>query len=518
MNKENMASIKKTALIITIVSLICKLFGFGREIILAYFFGTSFVVDAYLMASNIPTILFGWLTSLSVCFTPIYMDIKEKYGVDRSKQFTNNIISLVFTVAVICGVLTLIFNRQIVSITASGFKGEVFELTSYYLNISIWTILFIAPTRILIAYLDCNNGFINSSISNLVVSITQFLTIIIAGVINNLLLIYGVLISNILHFIVVYAFSYKNDFRLKPKLTFTPEIKQTITIVIPIFMSSMISQIGAFIDKSFASGLREGSIAALNYGSIMYLFIFSMFTIAITTMIYPILSQAAAEGNISKLKDIFSNGINIIIILFVPITIGVIILAKPAISFAFERGEFGTSSLMMTTSAFIMYSIALLASALRGVIIKVFYSIKETKPLLFISFFSLALDLMFNFILIKPMGHAGLALGTSLSEILSIPVFLIVLRGKLGALRLKNTISIFFKSCISTLVMGITVYFTYNWAVHTLGTGKLNTLLSILLPVGIGSIVYFILMIILKVKEIDVFTDIVKKIKLKIMR
>lgn len=511
-----MSSLKKTALIITIISLICKLFGFGREIVLAYFFGTSFIVDAYLMASSIPGILFGWLTSLSVSFTPIYTDIREKHGIEKSKQFTNSIMSLVFVIAIVCIFIALIFNRQIVSITASGFEGEVFKLTSQYLTVSIWTILFIAPIQILTAYLNCNNGFIQSSVATLVISSAQLVTIILAGIFDSLLLIYGVLISNILHFLIVYIFSYKNNFRLKPKLAFTPEIKQAFVILIPIFISSMINQISSFIDKSFASGLVEGSIAALNYGAIMYGFIFSIFSIAITTMIYPMLSQAAAEGNMIKLKDIFSKGSNITIIMFVPITIGAIILAKPAISFAFERGEFGNSSAIMTTSAFIMYSVGLLAVALRDVIIKVFYSMKNTKSTLFISAIALALDIVFNIILIKPMGHAGLALGTSLSAIITIPIFFIVLRKKLGALGLKNTMILFVKSCTSTIVMGIVVYFGFNLISDALGSGKLSTLLSIILSAGIGGIIYFILMILLKVKEMDFFTDIIKKLCYKL--
>ncbi len=513
-----MSSIKKTAIIITIISLICKLFGFGREVALAYFFGTSFVVDAYLMASSIPTILFGWLTSLSVSFIPIYMHIREKQGVEKSEKFTNNIMSLIFAVAIICVLIVLIFNKQVISITASGFKEEMIELTSQYLNVSIWIVLFIAPIQILTSYLNCNNNFIQSSISNFAISSVQLLMIFFAGILNDLLLVYGVLISNIIQFIIVYAFSYRKGFRLSLKLAFTPEIKQVLVIVVPIFISSMIAQIGGFLDKSFASRLAEGSIASLNYAYIMFGFIFSIFSVAITTMIYPMLSQATAEGNMKKLKDIFSKGTNITMILFIPITIGAIVLAKPAISFAFERGEFGSSSTMLTTSAFIMYTIGLLAVALREVIIKVFYSLKETKATMFISVLALGLDFMFNVILIKPMGHAGLALGTSLSAIITIPIFFIVLRKKLGALGLKNTLILFAKACASTLIMSVVVYFGFNYLSSILGNGKMATLLSIVLSAGAGGLIYFVLMIVFRVKEMDVIVDMIKKIFGKIIR
>lgn len=511
-----MSTLKKTAIVITIITLISKLIGFGREIVLAYFFGTSFVVDSYLMASAIPMILFGWLTSISLSFTPIYTSIRERLGEEKSKIFTNSIMSLTFLVAFICILLGLIFNNQIVSISAPGFKGKVFDLTSSYLKVSIWVTLFIAPIQILTSFLNCNNKFIQSNIATLVISSTQVIFIFMAGIFNNSILIYGIILSNILHFVLVYAFSKKIDFRLKFKFVITPEIKQAFIIVIPIFISSMIEQINTLVDKSFASGLLEGSIASLNYGYVFRTFIFTVFSVAITTMIYPMLSQAIAKKDIENVKNLFSNAINIIIILFVPITIGAIILATPAISFAFERGEFVNSSTIMTTSAFIMYSIGLLPIALRDVITKVFYSMQDTKSTLYIGMFTVLLNIIFNIILIKSMGHSGLALATSLSSIISIPLFFIVLRKKIGALGLKNTSILFLKSCIATAFMGVVVYFGFNYLSSFLGSGKINTLLSIILSTGIGGIIYFTLMIILKVKEMDFFTDIIKKVVSKL--
>jgi len=301
-------------------------------------------------------------------------------------------------------------------------------------------------------------------------------------------------------------------------LEITQEIKQAFIIVIPIFISSMIIQINTFIDKSFASRLVEGSIAALNYSGILRGFIYTIFTIAIITVIYPMLSQAVAEKNISKIKDIFSKGSSIIIILFVPITIGAIILAQPAISFVFERGEFSSTSTLMTTSAFVMYSISLLACALQDIITKVFYSMQDTKSILYIGAFAVGLNIIFNIILVKPMGHAGLALATSLSTIISIPLFFIVLRKKLGPLGLKNTMILFVKSILATAVMAIVVYFGYNYLYSALGSGKFSMLLSICLSAGLGGILYFILMIAFKVNEMDFFTDIIKKIYAKLKR
>ncbi len=415
-------------------------------------------------------------------------------------------------VSIVCVFLGILFNKQIVGLTAPGFSGNVFKLTSNYFYVSIWTILFIAPIQILTAYLNCDNKFILSNSATLVISSVQLVFIIVAGFLGIELLIYGVIVANTIHFVLVYIFAMKNGLNIKLNLNVTPEVKRAFIIVIPIFISSMVDQVNKFVDKSFASSLVEGSIAALNYANILQGFIFTIFTIAITTMIYPMLSQAVAEKNLDKVKDIFSKGLNIVIILFVPITIGAMLLAKPSISFVFERGEFGNSSALMTTSAFIAYSVGLFALALRDVITKVFYSLQDTKSTLYIGAFAVVLNILFNIILVKPMGHAGLALATSLASIISIPLFFIVLRKKLGALGLKNTGVLFIKSCVSTAFMGVIVYFGYDFFSSLLGSGKISVLLSICLSAGIGGIVYFIVMIILKVKEMDFFINLFKNI------
>jgi len=513
-----MSSLKKTAIFITIITLGSKLLGFGREITLAYFYGTSYVVDSYLIATSVPTIFFGWLNSVGVSYTPIYSDIRANLGDDKSKRFTNNLISIVLVIAVLCAVLGLIFSKQIVSIIAPGFDVEAYNMTISFLKVSIWIIIFTSTTQIFTAYLNCNNKFVQSNTSNLAISATQMAVIFASGLLGDYVLIYGVLLSNILYFLILYVLSDKNGLKFKFEAHFSPEIKKAFIIAGPIFISSMIMQINTFVDKMFASQLNEGSIAALNYSSIIKQFVFYIFSIAVTTMIYPILSQYIAENNIKRVKEVFSKGLNIIIILFVPITIGAIILSEPAITFVYERGQFGHDSTLMTSSAFTMYSIGLLPLATRDVITKVFYSMQDTKSNLYIGIIAVLSNVLLNAILIKPMGHSGLALATSLSSFITLPLFFIVLRNKLGGLGLKNSLILFLKSCISGLAMGLVVYYGYEFISSYSGNGSITLLLNIIATVCVGGLTYFVLMMVMKVNEMEIFTDIIHDIFIKLKR
>lgn len=513
-----MSSLKKTALIITIITLCSKLLGFGREIVLAYFYGTSYIVDAYLIAGAIPGILFGWINTISVSYIPIYTEIKVHSGNEKSNRFTNNIITMVSIISLICILFGIIFSKQIIDIMAPGFEGETYTLTVSFIKVYIWSVVVTSLVQVFISYLNCNNKYFQSSISTLALSSIQMIVIFISGITNEQILIFGILISNIAQFFILYFFSNRNGLKYKFLIEKTPELKKAFIIAGPIFIGSMIMQINTFVDKVFASQLVEGSIAALNYSSIIRGFIFYVFSIAITTMIYPILSQYISEDNYNQVKDIFSKGINIIIILFVPITIGAIILSEPAITFVYERGKFGSDSTIMTTSAFVMYAIGLLSLAIRDVITKVFYSMQDTKPTMYLGAITVFLNIILNMILIKPLAHTGLALATSLSEIITLPLFFIILRKKIGSIGLKNTFTLFIKSCMASLVMGAVVYFCYNYVSPLLGSSNIMLLVSIAIAAFIGGMIYFVLMLAMKVKEMDFFTGLIKDVVGRIKR
>jgi putative peptidoglycan lipid II flippase len=505
-----MSSTKKTALLITIIVLCSKLIGFTREIILAYFYGTSHVVDAYLMAYAIPSIVFGWIISLSVTYTPIYTDVRVKLGEDKSIKFTNNIISIAVTLSLASAVLGIIFSSQIVNLAAPGFEGKVYELTDKFVKVSVLSVIFNVFAQILIAYLNCDEKFVLSNLSGLAVSSTQLLIIYLSSKAGIEVLKYSLVLPYLFQLAILYIFSTKNGYRFKFELKITPEIKQAFAILAPIFISSMISQINGFINKIFASGLVEGSISSLNYSITIRRFIYDIFSIAITTMIYPMISKGIANNDKDGVKNMVTKAINIVIILFIPITVGGILLSKQAVYFIYERGQFGSQSTQMTSLALQMYFLGLSALVLRDILTKVFYSMKDTKISLYLNLVTVGLCIVFSASLVKPMAHGGLALASSLSEIITLPLFFIILRKRLGNLGMRNSLFIFIKSSVSSFIMGISVYFIIGYMNSILGTAKLFTLLSIAISAAIGALIYLIIMKLMKVKEMDYFMDIIK--------
>lgn len=513
-----MNNFKSTAIAITVITIICKCFGFVREMAIAYFFGTSNIVDAFLMASAIPGIFFGWLGAIIIAYTPKFTEIKYRLGLGESQKYSNNIITFVVVLSGLCVLVTLLFGKKFIEIAAPGFTGYTFELTYYFLLIGIYAIFFKYISTILISFLDCNGKFLKSKISTLVVSSSQIIVILIAGLMKNAnILIYSIIVSSVIQFLVLTIFAKQENFSYRPTLKFDDNLKSTMTFVIPIFISSMIMQINTFVDKSFASSLAEGSIAALNYADKIKVFLVSIFSIAIVTIIYPVLSKAVSEKRMDDLKRIVAKAINMIVILFMPITAGALLLARPAMTVIYMRGQFDENSLNMTIIAFTMYAIGIMFIALRDVITRVFYSLQDTKSTLVVGAIAVSFNIVLNFLLVGPMGHAGLALSTSISAICSIPLFLFFLKRKIGSLGLTKSAKILIKAMISTVAMAIAVYFI-NRYFSGISEGSLYSLISIVVSVIVGAIIYYAMMVIMKVEEMEAVTNVFRKMKNKVIK
>ena len=151
----------KTAAMMAVLTLGMKILGFLREVFMAGFFGTSYIVDAYVMASVIPGIIFaGIFTSVGASYMPIFSKIVEDRGIDEGNRFTSEAITLASFIALIAAAVGTVFAQPVVSIFARGFVGETAELTVFYLRITFSYLICSAATGLRESYLQYKGTFL----------------------------------------------------------------------------------------------------------------------------------------------------------------------------------------------------------------------------------------------------------------------------------------------------------------------------------------------------------------------
>ncbi len=511
---------KTTALVLMLIILTSKITGFFRDIVLAQTFGAGEITDAYLTALNIPVVLFdGISAALGTTFIPIYFKIKSSKGQEEVNKFTSNILNIVILISLVFVLLGVIFAPYIVKIFAVGFKGDVFDLTVNYSKILIFSMVFIAINGLVSSYLVASGNVYISGAITIPFNIFVIIAIIFASVTESYVMVYGTLIAYIAQLLFQLPLLIKKGYKHRLTVNLRDEnIRQILFLVIPVFIGSYINQINAVVNRTLASTLDSGSITALNYANKLNMFAVGVIAVAISTIMYPILSKLASEGNKKLFKINISKSINMIVIIMLPIMVVMTTFSTEIVKVLFEEGSFNSHDTYLTSTALFFYSIGILAYGLKELLAKSFYSLQDTKTPVRNATISVVINIVFSIILVNIMGIGGLALASSISATVTTMLLLISLRKKIGKIGFSYILKTFIKGAIASIVMYIIMRIAYNYifiygsrfALESRKFIAFNCFISVIL----GMSTYLIVVFALKVKEVkEIFDAILFKLK-----
>ena len=497
---------KKTALIVMLITIVSKIFGFGREVALSYFYGASNISDAYIISITIPAVIFSFIAGgLGAGYIPMYSRIQKNKGEIEADNFTNNLINALLLICTIIVFVSLIFTNQIVQVFASGFTGETLIVAVKFTRITLIAIYFTGIVSVLSGYLQIKGNYIAPALVGIPLSLFVVLSIVLSSYTNLLVLPLGYVIAIAAQVLLVIPYKckyrYKFSLQLKDK-----HIIEMGYMLIPIIIGVSVNQINMLVDRTLASRIVVGGISAMNYAERLNGFIQGIFVLSIATVVYPTLSKLVAEKNMFGLKKHLSGAITGINILVLPATIGSMLFAAPIISLLFGRGAFDEQALNMTSYALFFYSIGMTAFGLRNILTRAFYSMEDTKSPMINASIGMVINILLNLILSKYLGIGGLALATSIAAIVTTTLLFISLRKKIGPFGMKQISISFLKILFASLVMGLLAKLSFNYLMATLSQN-----LSLLLAIGVGAVSYFVIIYFMKIEDVDVIVGAIKK-------
>jgi len=498
---------KKTAIIIMIITIFSKVFGFFRELVLSYFYGASAISDAYLISLTIPAVIFSFVgTGLSTGFIPMFSQIREKHGDEAANKFTSNIVNILLLISTVLVVLGLIFTEPIVKLFASGFKGETLAMAIRFTKLSLIGIYFTGTTYIYSAYLQLNNRFLTPALIGVPYNIIIIVAIAISANRDPLFLILGSVIATASQLFILIPSIKKTGYKHNFNINFKDEhLKNLMFIALPVIVGVSVNQINTLVDRTIASGLVVGGISALNYANRLNGFVQGLIVAPVATVLYPSISKMAANDNLRGLKTAINEAMNSISILIMPITVGAMIFAEPIVKLLFGRGAFDANAIALTTSALVFYSIGMIGFGLRDILSRAFYSQQDTKTPMINGSIAVIMNIVLNIVLSRYLGIGGLALATSISAIFSTGLLILNLRRKIGALGLKKTVTTFAKIMVASLLMGLIA-----WLVYRFFAGRIVEEFALILAIVAGALAYFGIILNLKIDEVDSMINLIK--------
>lgn len=506
-----MSKVAKAALGLMAATLIAKILGFGRELTLASAYGASSTSDAFLVAMNIPAVIFTAIgTSLGTAFIPLYCEVNSSQGEKASIKYTNNIFNVVVLICIVISIIGAIFTPQVVKLFALGFKGETMEKAVYFTRAMILGIPFLGISYIMMAYLQVKENFIIPGLMPVPYNTCIIISILLSVKTSPYILPWGALIGLLGQFLFQLPFAMKKGFRYKPYINLKDEyLKKMLWLVAPVLIGVAVNQINTIVDRTIASTLVEGSISALNYANKLNQFVMGMFIVSISSVVYPMLSKLSTENNKVKFNQSIIKAINIVILLVIPISVGAIILSTPIVKVLFQRGEFDARATYMTSVALVFYSIGMIGFGLRDILGKVFYSLQDTRTPMINGAIAMGLNIILNILFVKftNMQLGGLALATSTAALVTVTMLFISLRIKIGPFGGKTILSVFIKAITSALLMAVITIIAYRKVSYFLGDGTIKEVITLAVAIGVGAIVYALSIVVLKVDEVNLILN-----------
>ena len=512
-----MSKAARATVLLMIVTIVSKILGLFRDSVLASAYGTGKYAAVYSTANSISTILFAVIgTALATSLIPLYNKLASEDSTERAMGFLNSVVNLVVIVCLSIAGLGIIFAGPLVKVFAPGYQGDVYTLCVQYTRILLPSIVFVGLANIFTSYLQIKKRYVIPGFIGMPYSIIIIVSIYLSLKTSPMVLVIGTLIAISAKALFQLPFVYKEGYRYRPKINLKdPVMKDMMILILPVVIGVGANQINSIVDKSLASLLGTEVVASFSFAIKLYEFVQALFITSILAVIYPRLSSMIVSDRMDSFLNSLKKTMNVIIVALVPIIVGCIVLSRQIVEVLFQRNAFTSKDTTMTASILWIYVIGILAFALRDVLTRGFYSMEDSKTPMINSIISIVFNISLNLILVKPLGYKGLAIATAVSAYIGLLLFNRSMRKKIEGYSSRDNYIVFVKSLFAALIMGLGVKLVFGIVASSLVGGLLFKLIALASAVGVGVIIYALIMHFLRVEEyemiFDMFFGVVKK-------
>lgn len=478
-----------------------KLLGMARDIVLANYFGTSAVSDAYFIAISVPATLFFIIgNAISTAHLPMYNKVKQERGVEAADRYSSNLTCAALAVCTVLILVLVICPRFVVRVFAAGFDEETVTLAAQLVQSSAVGLYFMVLVSVWSGYLQTRKNFMIPASVSVPRNIVIVLSIVAAAKTTNLLILgVGILAAYGAECLLLVPFIVRSGYRFKPRFERTnSDLQETLYLVLPMILSIGVGRINKIIDKSIASTITEGGISALTYAATLNGAVQEVLVTGVIAILFANCSALVAAGEFRKVKEQLSRTMQALVTLLIPASVGVMILAEPIVAVIMHRGTFDQASLQMTAAALRCYTVGLVFLALRDTLVKMSYAYRDTKTTMITSTTSIGINIALNLILSRFFGLNGLAAATSIAACSECVMLYIMFNKKHLRLDTKRLLADVFRTVVSAGVMAVGVYGVY----HGCSSRDVSMGLSLVISILSGVLIYGCVFVVLNLKKV----------------
>jgi putative peptidoglycan lipid II flippase len=444
-----------------------RILGVVREQVFAALFGASNAMDAYNVAFRIPNLVRDLFAegAMSSAFVPTFTRRLTTDGRESAWRLGNYVINGLILITTGIVVLGIVFADPLVNLFAAAYRSVPgkFELTVFLTRLTLPFLTFVALAAAFMGMLNALHRFFIPALSPAMFNVATIASALVLvpfmpslGLPPIAAIAIGSLVGGAGQVALQWPALRREGFRYRPILDWHDEsLRRVLVLMGPGTLGLAATQINVFVNTVLATGEGTGAVSWLNYAfRLMYLPI-GLFGISIATATLPAISRHWALNDEAAARRTVADGLSLMLMLNVPATVGLIVLATPIVRVLFERSAFTPADTAATAAALQFYAIGLVGYSVVRITSPVFYALGQSRIPVMVSVATVLLNVLLNVVLVRVMGYRGLAFGTSIAAMCNAALLMFFLRGRLGGIEGGRVAGSMVRIVVASALMGI---------------------------------------------------------------
>ena len=490
-------TVAKAAGLLMLAQLASRILGFFRESLMAGFYGKTGVTDAYQTAFILPDLLYWLLVGgvLSSAFIPVFSEYINKGNEEEGWRVASSFLNIIFLLLSGLVILALFFTPQFIRMQVPGFTTENQALTVHLTRIILVQPLLLALSGLTMGILNSYKIFWPSALGTVLYNLSVILFGVILARPNEPETIsgfaVGVVVGALVNFLVQLPTLRRLGLRYYPIIDWRhPGVRRIAALSIPIILSYTLNQVQVVVNSNLGSHLVPGSITSIWYSYRLFQLPVGIFALAIAVAVFPTLNEQAVKKKWNEFILTSSSALRMVIFITLPVSIGMIALRFPLIRVLFQHGAFSSEDTLATAIPLFYFAVGISAQSVIQILPRMFYALQDTWTPVTLGILSMVANVLFMFLLVKPLQSGGLAFATSLAAVFNMFLLLYILRKRLKQIDGWRIFWTSLKTLGASVLMGVVVWFWAEWLTSLVGSGTFGSILILITGTGLGALIF----------------------------
>ncbi len=466
---------------------VSRVAGLVREIAAAALYGVGPTIDAFVVAFQVPNLLRSLVAdaALSAAFVPTFTELDEQGRRKEAAQLAGAFVGLISLVLGIITLIAVVTAPWVMPLFAPNLPAGSTQLLVHLSQIMFPIIVLLGLTGLVMGILQANGEFASSAfVPVLWNGVIIAALLIVAPMVDGDAKIYvyaiGILIGTAVQLLYLLpGLRGKGPFRISLGRG-NPHVRRVLGLMVPVTIGLGLINFTLVINSYVADKIPgEGAIRGIDAAFRLYILPQGIFSVAVSTVLFPLISRMAARGDISGMRQAVTDGTRQIFFLLIPATVFLALLATPVTRLVYEHRSFDAAATDLTSSALVFFTLGLVFNGGSLLFIRSFFALKKTWIPTKVSVGTLAVNAILDFALYKPMGVGGIALATSVASFAGFVAMGVLLRRELGGLNVRWMSDGFVRTAIASVWLGALAFGTWHALDSALGRSLPGQLVSV---------------------------------------